>query len=185
MATALFVLVLAGRSQAQELFLVLDPAQTRIDFTLGDVLHTVHGAFKLKHGAVHVDPATGAATGLVVVDATSGDSGNGGRDRKMHKDILESQKYPEIAITPVRIQGQLAREGASQIELQGLFKIHGTEHEITMKVAVQIEGDRLTAVIQFVVPYAQWGMKNPSTFIFRVSDKVDIDIHAAGRLENR
>jgi len=25
-------------------------------------------------------------------------------------------------------------------------------------------------------------MKNPSTFILRVSDKVDIEIHAAGRL---
>jgi hypothetical protein len=28
----------------------------------------------------------------------------------------------------------------------------------------------------------QWGMKNPSTFILRVSDKVDLDIAASGRL---
>jgi polyisoprenoid-binding protein YceI len=189
LVTGLFVLALAGTLPAQEALLVLDPAQTRIDFTLGDVLHTVHGTFKLKQGTIHVDPATGTATGLVVVDATSGDSGNGARDRKMHKDILESQKYPEITITPVRIQGHLAHQGVSQIELQGFFKIHGTEHEITMQVAVQVAADQLTAATHFVVPYAQWGMKNPSTFIFRVSDKVDIDIHAAGRLtfppENR
>jgi len=28
----------------------------------------------------------------------------------------------------------------------------------------------------------QWGMKNPSTFILRVSDKVDLDIAASGHL---
>jgi polyisoprenoid-binding protein YceI len=173
---------MAGTLPAQEALLVLDPAQTRIDFTLGDVLHTVHGTFKLKQGTIHVDPATGRATGLVVVDARSGDSGNGARDRKMHKDILESQKYPEITITPVRVQGHLVHQGAFQIELQGVFSIHGTEHEIAMKVAVQVAADQLTAETHFVIPYAKWGMKNPSTFILRVSDKVDIDIHAAGRL---
>jgi len=184
LVTGFFLLAMAGTLPAQEVVLVLDPAQTRIDFSLGDILHTVHGTFEVKQGIIHVNPATGAASGLVVVDATSGESGNGTRDRKMHKEILESQKSPEITITPVRIQGQLALQGASQVEMKGLFKIHGTEHEITMKVAVQIEADSLTAATHFVVPYVQWGMKNPSTFILRVSDKVEIDIHAAGRLEH-
>lgn len=183
LVTGFFVLAMAGTLLAQESVLVLDPAQTRVDFALGDILHTVHGTFKVKQGIIHVNPATGAAAGLVVVDATSGESGNGARDRKMHKEILESLKYPEITITPVRILGQLSPRGASQVELKGLFKIHGTEHEITMKVAVQIEADTLTAATHFVVPYVQWGMKNPSTFILRVSDKVEIDIHATGRIQ--
>jgi len=183
LVTGFFVLAMAGTLPAQESVLVLDPAQTRVDFALGDILHTVHGTFKVKQGIIHVNPATGAAAGLVVVDATSGESGNGTRDRKMHKEILESLKYPEITITPVRILGQLSPRGASQVELKGLFKIHGTEHEITMKVAVQIEADTLTAATHFVVPYVQWGMKNPSTFILRVSDKVEIDIHATGRIQ--
>lgn len=183
LVTGFFVLAMAGTLLAQESVLVLDPAQTRVDFALGDILHTVHGTFKVKQGIIHVNPATGAAAGLVVVDATSGESGNGARDRKMHKEILESLKYPEITITPVRILGQLSPRGASQVELKGLFKIHGTEHEITMKVAVQIEADTLTAATHFVVPYVQWGMKNPSTFLLRVSDKVEIDIHATGRIQ--
>jgi hypothetical protein len=33
-----------------------------------------------------------------------------------------------------------------------------------------------------VVPYVRWGLKNPSTFILRVSDKLDLDINATGRL---
>jgi hypothetical protein len=32
------------------------------------------------------------------------------------------------------------------------------------------------------VPYIKWGLKNPSTFIFRVSDTVDISIQAVGQL---
>jgi hypothetical protein len=28
----------------------------------------------------------------------------------------------------------------------------------------------------------KWGLKNPSTFILRVSDKVNIDVHAVGHL---
>jgi hypothetical protein len=40
----------------------------------------------------------------------------------------------------------------------------------------------VTATTHFEIPYVQWGMKNPSTFILRVSDKVDIDIRAVGRV---
>jgi len=47
-----------------------------------------------------------------------------------------------------------------------------------------LAGDQLTAATNFVVPYVEWGLKNPSTFILKVSDKVDIDIHASGHLTN-
>ena len=52
-------LVLVGQEPALE----LDPAQTQVQFTLSDILHTVHGAFKLKRGTVHYDFATGKSSG--------------------------------------------------------------------------------------------------------------------------
>ena len=52
----------------------LDPAKTQVQFTLGSVLHTVHGAFQLKRGTVHLNPFTGDASGELIVDAASGDS---------------------------------------------------------------------------------------------------------------
>ena len=82
------------RVVAGEMVLDLDPAQSEVSFTLPDVVHTVHGTFKLKHGAISFDPATGKATGEVIVDVSSGDSGSPARDRRMHKDILESSRYP-------------------------------------------------------------------------------------------
>jgi polyisoprenoid-binding protein YceI len=167
---------------AQEMVLELDPGQTRVEFTLGDVLHTVHGTFKMKGGEMLINPVTGEATGQLVIDATSGDSGSDARDSRMHKNILESGKYPEITLTSDRFDGKLNLQGDSEVQLHGRFGIHGSQHEITLSVKVHIRAQQLDADTQFPVPYQKWGMKNPSTFILRVDDTVQIQIHAVGRL---
>ena len=160
----------------------LDPAQTDVSFTLGDVLHTVHGTFKLKSGTVEFDPATGMAGGAVIVDVTSGSSGSGARDRRMQKDILESQRYPEAVFTPDRVDGQFATALPIHVQVHGLFKIHGAEHEITLPIELQMKDGAITAGTHFVVPYVQWGMKNPSNFMLRVNEKVSIDIRTTGHI---
>ena len=83
----------------------LDPRRTTVTFTLGEVLHTVRGGFRLKQGSLGFDPASGKLTGEIVVDARSGESGSGMRDRKMHREYLESDRYPEIAFHPDRVDG--------------------------------------------------------------------------------
>jgi polyisoprenoid-binding protein YceI len=161
---------------------VFDPARTTVDFTLGDVLHTVHGTFRLKSGVIHFDPGTGKASGSVVVDATSGDSGSHARDGRMHKNILESGRYPEIVFTPDSVNGKISAEGTAQAQVHGVFRIHGVDHEMTLPFQVQTEGGQVTAATRFSVPYVQWGMKNPSTFVLKVNETVDIGIRAVGRL---
>ena len=54
----------------------------------------------MKRGALQLEAASGKMSGEIVVDAKSGESGSGMRDRKMHKEILESERYPEIAFRP-------------------------------------------------------------------------------------
>jgi len=168
--------------QCQEMTLELDPANTHIEFTVPATLHTVHGTFALKSGTVHFNPSTGPASGLVVVDAASGDSGNTGRDHKMHQQILESQRYPEITFTPTKFSGKVELQGDSTVQLDGIFRLHGTDHPLTLTVPVQMKANNLSARTHIVVPYIAWGLKNPSTFVLHVSDKVEIDIAAAGRL---
>src|SRR5262245_28639265 len=68
----------------------LDLGATRFTLTLRATLHTVEGTFLLKHGTVMLDPATGEAGGLVIVDATSAKSGNDTRDAAMRNDVLET-----------------------------------------------------------------------------------------------
>jgi polyisoprenoid-binding protein YceI len=181
-AAIFFVSAMAGSLLARGAVFELNPAQTDVSFTLGDVLHTVHGVFKLKSGKIEFDPATGAASGLIVVDATSGASGGDGRDRRMHKEILESPRFPEVTFTPQRVVGRVALQGPSQVEIQGVIKLHGTEHPLALKAQVEPAGDHWNAVLRFAVPYVEWGLKNPSTFILRVSKEVNIDIRAAGSL---
>ena len=175
-------LLLAGGAvlaAAQDADYRVDPAQSSVKFTLGDVLHTVRGTFKLKQGELQVEP-DGKVSGQIVVDAASGDSGSGMRDRKMHKEILESARYPEIAFRPDRIDGAVASSGKSSVTIHGMFNIHGADREITVPAQVEANGEQWTATVHFTVPYQKWGMKNPSTLFLRVSDTVEIDLVAAG-----
>src|ERR1017187_4627457 len=104
-AVALLAFALAAPAFAEEATLELDPAQTQVMFTLGDILHTVHGMFKLKPSTIKFDSATGHSSGLIVVDVASGDSGSHSRDHKMHKDVLESAQYPESTFAPEQVKG--------------------------------------------------------------------------------
>lgn len=177
-------LLSAQASRAQSTAVRVDPAQTKIEFTLGSTLHTVHGTFALKSSSIQYDPARGNISGAIVVDATSGESGNTGRDQRMHREILESAKYPEIVFTPAQIKGTVAPSGASHVEVSGKFRLHGQDHDFTLPVEVIADGPKLQLSTHFVIPYIKWGLKNPSTFILRASDKVEVEIHAAGQLES-
>jgi len=171
----------ASSIPAEDTVLQIDPSHTKVEFTLADVLHTVHGSFLLKRGDLRFDPATGKASGELVVDAASGDSGSGARDRNMHKNVLESARYPEIVFRPDRVEGKVEPRGTSHVGLHGMFSIHGAEHDITLPAVVEAADGQYTAAITFAVPYVQWGMKNPSTLFLRVSDKVEISIHTVAR----
>ncbi len=157
----------------------LNPAQTHVEFTLSDVLHTVHGSFQLKRGTVRYDLKAGKCSGEIVIDAQSGNSGSEARDKRMHKNILESAKYPEIVFIPDHADGTL-----SAANVHGMFTIHGASHEMTMTAEARPSGDGVELRAHFLVPYVQWGMKNPSTLFLRVGDTVKIDVDARGAIRS-
>ena len=173
----------AALTMAQPKTVVMEPAHTNVEFTLGDVLHTVKGKFKLKRASLNFDPQTGQASGELVVDATSGDSGSKARDSRMSRDILECEKFPEITFRPDRVIGAVATEGKSQVQLHGTFTIHGAAHEITIPATVEAAGPQYHVVGTFEVPYVKWGMKNPSNFILKVNQTVEIRIEAVAHTE--
>jgi polyisoprenoid-binding protein YceI len=176
----LFALAGCLLAQSQEIVLKLETAQTTADFALDDVLHSVHGSFSLKQGTISFDPSTGTASGEIVFDAASGNSGNGSRDRKMNKDVLESQRYPEIIFRPDHAEGKTAASGTSVFQVHGRFGIHGAEHDVTIPVEVEFRENQWTAKATFKVPYVKWGMKNPSLLFLRVGDSVNITFHGTG-----
>ena len=172
----LAALALCTCAGAQETSLQIDPASTKVEFTLADVLHTVHGVFALKRGDMRFD-ASGKAEGELVVDAASGQSGSEARDHRMRANVLEADRFPEIIFRPDRVEGRVASQGASQVRVHGMFEIHGQAHEITMPFEVEADGGQYNATGTFQVPYVKWGMKNPSTLFLRVNETVSITIH--------
>lgn len=181
---AIVVFWLTGVTLAQALQHQIEmnfvPAKTTVNFTLGDILHTVHGSFNLKHGTIRFDPRTNKIGGEILVEAASGNSGSSGRDKRMQNEVLESLHYPDIIFRPDRVDGQVTDIGASIVQVHGIFSIHGAEHEITVPVRVEMSPGQWTANSRFVVPYIKWGMKNPSSFVLRVDQSVEIQIQASG-----
>lgn len=173
---------------AEPLTLTLDLEESVVRFTLGATLHTVRGSFRIESGELTFDPATGEVSGRVVMDATSGNTGNRKRDRDMHVKVLESEQYPDVVFLATRFEGVFQPAGESEVTLHGTVRIHGSEHEIAIPATVEVEttddgGRRLKATGTFVVPYVEWGMENPSKFLLRVDKTVEVTIQAEGRIK--
>jgi polyisoprenoid-binding protein YceI len=172
--------LLSSSTVGQVLQLKVDPQPSTVKFTLGDVLHTVHGSFQLTRGDIRFDPATNKLSGEIVVDAKSGETGNGMRDRKMHKEVLESERYSEIVFHPGNVEGNVALQGTSSVRVHGVLSIHGADHEITVPAEINVFPNRWTANLHLSLPYVSWGMKNPSTLFLRVSESVEVEVMASG-----
>ena len=180
---AILFLCSALGALAAESTIIFDTTQTKIGWTLEGNVHTVHGTFQLKSGTVKFDPETGKASGALVVSASSGESGSDMRDKKMRTSILEVIKFPDIVFTPDKVEGKAPVSGTSTVQVHGMFKLHGADHEMTIPVQLTAQSGTLSISSTFQIPYVKWGLKNPSTFILRVNENVGVDIKAVGRLQ--
>src|SRR5437016_164733 len=169
---------------ASEIVIRLDPAQSKVHWTLESTVHTVHGSFAFKKGNLLLDISTGKASGEIVVDATSGNSGNDSRDKKMHKEVLESGRYAEIVFRPDRVEGKITPQGTFTVQVHGLFVLHGHEHELTVPVKAELAGDHWAGSAKFSIPFIDWGLKNPGNFFLKVNHAVEIELELKGSLEN-
>ena len=174
----------APQRPPREIVLEIDPAQSKVHWTLGSSLHTVHGSFAFKKGTLQLDTSTGKASGEIVVDATSGISGNDSRDKKMHREVLESGRYAEVIFRPERVEGKITPQGIFTVQVNGFFVLHGREHELTVPVQAELAGDHWTGSAKFNVPFIDWGLKNPGNFFLKVNHAVEIDLELKGSLQS-
>jgi polyisoprenoid-binding protein YceI len=178
-----FAQAVRPQSSTPKITVHLDPQKTEIHWTLHDVLHTVHGTFRLKGGLMTFDPGTGVAQGEFLVDVSTGESGDETRDAKMQSEVLESKKYPEAFFHPVKVSGTLKQGENQDVTVGGTFNMHGADHPLTLHLAVQLHGADAVATTHFVIPYVAWGMKDESKLLLRVDKEVEVDVTARGTVE--
>lgn len=174
--------IAAAPAAGEPLVLKLDAKTSRVRFTIDAFAHTVHGSFAVSSGELRFDPETGAASGEVVVDARSGETGNGSRDKKMHEVVLESARFPQIVFTASRVSGKFEREGASDLQLGGAIAIHGASHPVVLAVHAESRGAEVTARAPLTVPFVEWGLEDPSNLLLRIAKQVEVAIEAHGAL---
>ena len=173
------------QSTAGSLVFTVDPTRSTVHWTLGSSVHTVHGTFALSRGSFQFDPATGKASGEIVADATSGKSGNDGRDRKMHREVLESARFGEIIFRPDNITGKVEAQGESTLQVHGVLVLHGSEHELTVPVQANLSGNHWSGNANFSIPFIEWGLKNPSTWLLKVDHAVAIELGLKGTMQSQ
>jgi polyisoprenoid-binding protein YceI len=174
--------VLAPAALAQHQTFAVNPDASEIKMTLNTTHEVVNGTFHVRSGSIEFDRSAAKISGSVVVLAGSGKTGNDSRDNKMNKDILKVGQYATVSFEPKTYAGVIAPSGDSNLQVTGIFTLLGTPHEITIPILVHLEGTAATAKAHFVVPYVQWGLKNPSFLIWKADNDVAIDLSLAGRL---
>ena len=170
----------AAPAATHEIALMLDPAQTKLHFSVDSTLHMVHGTFAVKSGSLQFDPQTGKAAGSIVVNAVSGETGNNSRDQRMHKEILETWKFGEATFRPSQIDGPVSLTAPSDFKLKGIITLHGSDHELVVDVHSEFAGDHWKGTAKFDVPYTKWGIKDPSNFLLKVKPVVNVEMELSG-----
>ena len=160
-----------------------DPQSTEIHFKVGGLPRDVRGTFQFKGGALAIDPDSTLAQGELLVDATTGHTGNAARDKEMQEEVLESKRYPSIFFHAEHLRGQVPKaDGSSDVIAEGMLNIHGADHPLQLKVHLVRVGNTLSATTHFSVPYVEWGMKNPRGSFFHLSKTVQVDVDAKGTI---
>ena len=181
-AVLTLAVILAPAALAQHQTFAVYADASEVKMTLKTTHELVNGAFHIKSGSVEFDRSTPKMSGSVVVLAGSGKTGNGSRDKKMNKEILQVDQHATVSFEPKSYAGVIAPSGDSTIQVTGTFTLAGMPHDITIRMLVHLEDTTATAKAHFDVPYIQWGLKDPSFLFWKAEHDVAIDLFLTGQL---
>jgi polyisoprenoid-binding protein YceI len=185
--SAVLALLLASAAPrlgaAAERSVVVDAGASTITFTLDTTFHEVHGTMPMAGGTLRFDPATGAGSGSVRADVHGARTGNDRRDKTMHAEVLESERYPVLEFRLARVEGTFAETGHSDLRLVGVMTLHGADHPMTLVATVDTAGGVVRGEMHIPIPYVEWGMHDPSFLFVRAEKIVNVTVHVEGRID--
>jgi hypothetical protein len=177
-------LLLVSPALAQQRTFAINPDASEVKMKLNTTHEVVNGTFHVQTGSIEFDRSATKISGIIVIAAGSGKTGNDSRDKKMDKDILKVDQYTTVSFAPKTYTGTIPVSGDAIIQVSGVFSLLGTPHDLTIPIQIHLYGTKATARAQFVIPYVQWGLKNPSFLIWKAENEVAIDLNLVGQVSN-
>ncbi|HKV12381.1 MAG TPA: YceI family protein [Thermoanaerobaculia bacterium] len=180
---AAFAALFALPGHAEQRVLILDPAASKVTFTLDATGHDVEGVLAVQSGRIAFDSETGAASGEIAIDLKKAATGNNSRDKTMHNEVLETPKYPLAVFKAEKVRGTVAPSGPSQVTLDGTLAFHGADHKMSLPAKVNVQNGRVTGTTELTIPFVEWGLHDPSIMVLRVAKTVAVHVKVDGTLE--
>lgn len=185
-----FAVILVPAALAQRQVFAANADASEVKMALKTTHELVNGTFHIQSGSIEFDRGSSEMSGSVIVLAGSGKTGNDSRDKRMNKDILKVDQYTIVSFAPKTYTGVIAPSGDSAIQVSGVFTLLGTPHDLIVPVQIHIDtsntttASNATARAQFVIPYVQWGLKNPSFLFWKADNDVTIDLNLVGQVSH-
>ena len=183
-AVLALAVILAPAVLAQHQTFAINSDASEVKIKLNTTREVVNGTFHVQSRSINFDRTASHISGIVIVAAGSGKTGNDSRDKKMNRDILKVDQFATVSFAPKAYTGTVAASGDSTIQVSGVFTLLGTPHDLTIPMQIQIDGSKATARAQFVVPYVQWGLKNPSFMFWKAENDVAVDLNVVGQVSD-
>ena len=139
LAIAILALFVGQPIKGQHQRFTVNPGESNVSIQLNTTHEVVNGTFHLRSGSIDFD--------------------------LMDRDILKVEQFTDVSFSPKTFSGKIAALGDSNIQVSGIFTLLGTAHNLTIPMQIHIDGPSATAKAHFVIPYVQWGLKNPSFLI--------------------
>jgi len=64
----------------------------------------------------------------------------------------------------------------------GELELLGTPHDVSIPISLELDGAVFSGSASFTVPYVEWGLEDPSTFVLRVAKEVSVTVETGGTL---
>lgn len=178
-AAALLTMNAAQAPRTGSLALPLDPAASRLTFTIHRPGESIEGTAGKFQGEVHLDPSDLSKGGSVVlrVEAVSLETGNRIRDGKMRKSHLEVERFPEIVFRSTSVQVAADKAGgaaARKALVEGTLALHGAERSLLVPVAIRYDNGLFTAEGSVTLTYSDYGIPIPRFLWLVMDDAIDV-----------
>jgi polyisoprenoid-binding protein YceI len=179
----------AGRAPVT---LPIDAEKSALTFSIHRPGETIEGTAHTFTGEVVFDPADPQAGGSVVlrVVASSLETGNGMRDRKMRGSHLEVERFPEIGFRSTSIQVGSEREAPSpspapggkepgrvlqrKALVEGVLSLHGVDRAIMVPASIRYDNGTLTAEGNVDLTYSDFSIAIPRFLWLVMDDEIKV-----------